>query len=299
MAELMTTREVAEYLRIKERKVYDLVRKGDIPCTRVTGKWLFPKALIDRWVGGRTETPDGLAEGAAAAPAPPPIVAGSHDPLLEWALRESGSDLALHPGGSLDGLRRLAAGEAVAAGTHAPDADGEYSGKSAAAALAGQPVVVLQWAWRRQGLVLAPGNPHGLKGIAELAKPGVRVALRQEGSGSRLLLEQLLARAGMELGDLDGLDQVARGESDLARAILTGKADAGLAIEASAREHRLDFVPLARERYDLVLLRRAYFEPPIQALLAFARTTRFAERVGEFGGYDVDALGAVIFNAPG
>ena len=298
MAELMTTREVAEYLRIKERKVYDLVRNGGIPCTRVTGKWLFPKALIDRWVGGRTEMPEGLAGEPAPAPAPPPIVAGSHDPLLDWALRESRSDLALHPGGSLDGLRRLAAGAAVAAGTHAPDEDGGYGGKSVAGALAGQPAVVVEWAWRRQGLVVAPGNPHGLASISDLAKPGLRVVLRQEGSGSRLLLEQLLARAGLAVGDLDGLDAVAHGESDLALAVLAGKADAGLAIEASAREHRLGFVPLARERYDLVLMRRAYFEPPIQALLAFARTRRFAERAGEFGGYQVGGLGKVVFNAP-
>ncbi len=298
MSELMTTREVADYLRIKERKVYDLVRNGDIPCTRVTGKWLFPKALIDRWVGGRTEMPDGLAAEAAPASAPPPIVAGSHDPLLDWALRESRSDLALHPGGSLDGLRRLAAGAAVAAGTHAPDEDGAYSAKSVAGALAGQPAVVLEWAWRRQGLVVAPGNPHGLTSISDLAKPGLRVTLRQEGSGSRLLLEQLLARAGLAVGDLGGLDRVAHSESDLALAVLAGKADAGLAIEASAREHRLDFVPLARERYDLVLMRHAYFEPPIQALLAFARTRRFAERAREFGGYEVGALGTVVFNAP-
>ncbi len=297
MPELMTTREVADYLRIKERKVYDLVRNGAIPCTRVTGKWLFPKTLIDRWVGGRTEMPDGLADENASIAAPPPIVAGSHDPLLDWALRESRSDLALHPGGSLDGLRRLAAGEAVAAGTHAPDEDGEYSAKSVAGALAGQPVVVLEWAWRRQGLVVAPGNPHGLKSVADLAKPGLRVALRQEGSGSRLLLAQLLSRTGIAVSDLGGLKQVAHSETDLAIAVLAGKADAGLAIEASAREHRLDFIPLARERYDLALMRRAYFEPPIQALFAFAKTRRFAERAGEFGGYEVGGLGNVVFNA--
>ena len=297
MPELMTTREVADYLRIKERKVYDLVRNGDIPCTRVTGKWLFPKTLIDRWVGRRTEIPDGLA-GEAVPAAPPPIVAGSHDPLLDWALRESRSDLALHPGGSLDGLRRLAAGAVIAAGTHAPDEDGKYGAEYIAGALAGQPAVVLEWAWRCQGLVVAPGNPHGLKSVADLARPGLRVALRQEGSGSRLLLEQLLTRAGVAAGDLGGLDQVAHSETDLALAVLAGKADAGLAIEASAREHRLDFVPLARERYDLVFMRRAYFEPPIQALLGFAKTRRFTERVREFGGYDVGGLGNVIFNAP-
>ena len=85
----MTTREVAEYLRIKERKVYDLVRDKRIPCTRVTGKWLFPKHLIDHWLATGTEFPDR----AAALEPTPAVCAGSHDPLLEWCLRESGCEV--------------------------------------------------------------------------------------------------------------------------------------------------------------------------------------------------------------
>src|SRR3546814_23014 len=78
--DMMTTREVADYLRIKERKVYDLVRLNRIPCTRVTGKLLFPKNLIDRWMADSTAT--AATEGAA----PPPVMAGSRDPLLDWAV---------------------------------------------------------------------------------------------------------------------------------------------------------------------------------------------------------------------
>ncbi|MDH3791906.1 MAG: helix-turn-helix domain-containing protein, partial [Rhodospirillales bacterium] len=95
MHDFMTTKEVADYLRIKERRVYELVRRRAIPCTRVTGKWLFPRTLIDVW----------LAESAAGQGSTriqaPPVVAGSHDPLLDWAARESGCGLALLPGGSL------------------------------------------------------------------------------------------------------------------------------------------------------------------------------------------------------
>ena len=98
--DLLTTKEVADYLRIKERRVYELVRQGAIPCTRVTGKWLFPRVQIDLW----------LAENAAGEQtvAPPPVIAGSHDPLLDWAVKESGCGLALLPGGSLDGIDRFA-----------------------------------------------------------------------------------------------------------------------------------------------------------------------------------------------
>jgi putative molybdopterin biosynthesis protein len=298
MPDLMTTKEVADYLRIKERKVYDLVRAGDIPCSRVTGKWLFPKALIDLWVARSTELPEGLPAAAAAGARPPLVVAGSHDPLLEWALRESGSDLALHPGGSLDGLRRLGAGEAVVAGSHAPDDDGGYHGKVAARALEGRPIVVLAWAWRRQGLVVAKGNPHSLSAISDLVRNGVRVALRQEEAGSQLLLLRLLERAGIDREALHAVDGPARSESEVARAVVEDRADAGLAIEAAARGSGLDFVPLHRERYDLVMARRDYFEAPIQALLSFARSKAFARRAKDLGGYDIDELGTVVFNAP-
>jgi len=299
MPELMTTREVAEYLRIKERKVYELVRTGGIPCSRVTGKWLFPKALIDIWVSRSTELPEGLpASAAAPSIEPPAVVAGSHDPLLEWALRESGSDLAMHPGGSLDGLKRLAAGEAAVAGCHAPDADGGYGGVTAAEALQGRPIVVIAWAWRRQGLVVAPGNPHGLAGIGDLARPGLRVTMRQQEAGSQLLLLRLLAKAGLDTAVLETLDRPARSESDAALAVQQGKADAGLAIEAAARQHGLDFVPLHRERYDLVMRRRDYFEAPLRGLLAFAGSAAFRLRAGEMGGYEIGDLGSIIFNAP-
>ena len=94
MPDLLTTDEAATYLRLSERKLYELVANGAVPCTKVTGSWLFPKAALDRWVAA------GLVAAAPLAQAPaPPIVGGSHDPLLEWALRESGSGLGEPAGG--------------------------------------------------------------------------------------------------------------------------------------------------------------------------------------------------------
>src|SRR5262245_39604399 len=119
MPELMTTEEAATYLRLSERKLYELVSNGAVPCTKVTGKWLFPKAALDRWLASGLVAPVALAQ----APAPP-IVGGSHDPLLEWALRESGCALASLPEGSESGLRRLARGGATAAGIHLHRRDG-------------------------------------------------------------------------------------------------------------------------------------------------------------------------------
>jgi len=296
--EFMTTREVAAYLRIKERRVYELVRQRAIPCTRVTGKWLFPRALIDLWLA---ENADGEA---AARPVPPGAIAGSHDPLLDWAVRACPCGLALLPGGSLDGIRRFAAGEAVAAGLHLLDAEsGDYNVPALGASLAGPTltragVVLVEWARRRQGLVVAAGNPHGIQSLRDLAGEGLRVIPRQQEAGSHLLFAHLLEREGLAAGDLAIVDETAHTETDLGLAILEGHADAGLAIEAVAHTLKLGFVPLARERYDLLLRRRDYFEPPLQALFALTRTAGFRDRAARLGGYDISGLGTVRYNGP-
>ena len=294
LRDMMTTREVAEYLRIKERKVYDLVKAHRIPCTRVTGKWLFPRQRIDAWVDQSAD--DGAPRTGVP---PPPVVAGSHDPLLEWCLNQAGSGLAMLPGGSLHGLERLAAGEAAICGLHVLDGEsGDYNLPQVRHSVGGLGVVVVEWAWREQGLVVADGNPLAIAGLADLRARGVRVAQRQAGSGSHILFGQLLARAGIAMSDLNLLDEPARSETELAAAVLDGKADAGLAVAAVARQLRLGFVSLHRERYDLAMRRRDYFEPPFQTLLTFARRPAFAARAAELGGYDVAGLGSVVYNGP-
>ena len=287
--DMMNTREVAEYLRIKERKVYDLVRARKIPCSRVTGKWLFPKAQVDAWVAQLSDGAEPVAAGA--------VLAGSHDPLLEWAVRESRCGLAIRPGGSRDGLALLAAGAAMLAGIHLIEDDGGYNIAAAAGTMPARDFVVLAWARREQGLIVAAGNPHNIGGLSDLRSRKLRLMPRQEEAGSQALLLHLLDKAGMKSSDVHSVPAVALSESDLASAIAEGKADAGLGIRSVARQFKLGFVPLHTERFDLVMRRRDYFEAPVQKLMAFARTPGFASRAAELAGYDVDALGSVIFNA--
>ena len=214
------------------------------------------------------------------------------------------------PGGSLDGIKRFADGGAIAAGLHLLDAEsGAFNLPALTAglggpALAGAGVVLLEWAWRQQGLVVAAGNPHGIATLGDLATrrgldgERLKVMGRQAGAGSHLLLADLLAREGLSFDDLDFLDETARGETDLGLAVLEGRAAAGLAIEAVARSLKLGFVPLLRERYDLLLRRRDYFEPPLAALFAFARGEAFGARAARMGGYDVSGLGTTRYNGP-
>jgi excisionase family DNA binding protein len=286
---MMDVREVAAYLRLKERRIYDLAHHQAIPHVRATGKLLFPRRQIDAW----------LAAKSAVAPAAhgPPLVAGSHDPLLEWAARESGSGLAILACGSRAGIAHLARGEATLAAVHWRDArTGEDNIPLIRAALAGTDIVALEWARRSQGLLVAAGNPLRIRALADLARKRLRVALRQPDAGSHRLFEHLLAAAGLRYEHLERLPRTIRAETDLAAAIAAGHADAGFGIEAAARAHGLAFIPLAVERMDLVARRRDAFEPPLQALLAFARTAEFRAHAETLGGYDVSATGRVMFN---
>ena len=113
MPDLLTTDEAAAYLRLSERKLYELVANGAVPCTKVTGKWLFPRAELDRWLVAGLIAPAGVAH----APAPP-IVGGSHDPLLEWALRESGSRPREPAGRQRGGLAAAGARRSDRGGIH-------------------------------------------------------------------------------------------------------------------------------------------------------------------------------------
>jgi excisionase family DNA binding protein len=289
LTEYLTTKELAELLRIKERKVYDLAASGAIPCSRAMGKLLFPRAAVEAWVAQHSSGT--VAPLGAEHPA---VILGSSDPLLEWALRESRSGLASFLDGSMDGLERFARGEGVATGLHVFDAaSGDWNQAVATARFAGQPVVLAQWAWRDRGLIVARGNPNKLRGVDDLA--GLRIVPRQAAAGSQVLLEHLLQKAGIAAGDIHQLPQ-ARSESDAALAVLEGKADAALGLSSLAKQYQLDFVEIIKERFDLLVWRRDWFEPAFQDLLEFCRSKRFLEKAQEMGGYDVSGLGRVHFN---
>src|SRR5690606_3006767 len=165
--DLMTVSEVADYLRVRERTIYELVRTQRIPSCKLSGKLLFPKRLIELWVAQSADYPQATVHLSA----PPPVIAGSHDLLLEWSVRESNCDLAILVGGSTAGLHRLLAGQAVACGRHLTDPEsGEYDASALTRTWPGLVFVVIEWARRLQGLVVASGNPLKIGSIADLRK---------------------------------------------------------------------------------------------------------------------------------
>ncbi len=281
----LTTREVAELLRVKERKIYDLAASGGIPHRRVTGKLLFPNSEILAWIEGGDDGP--------ARPRPA-VLAGSHDPLLDWAVRDSGAALATLFNGSAEGLRRFSEGRAALAGIHLPDPEGWNVQSAETAGLRG--CVLIAWAVRARGLILSHRVREDVRGVADLR--GRRVVLRQPGAGGTAIFEDLLTRAGLAPDDLIVSAGIARTESDAAAAVAAGEADAALGIEAMARQFRLPFLSLVEERFDLLVDRRAYFTEPVQTLFAFARTGSFRRKATAMGGYRLAGLGTVRWLSP-
>jgi putative molybdopterin biosynthesis protein len=286
MNEYLTTRELADLLRIGERKVYDLAASGEVPCVRAVGKLLFPRAEITSWLNASRSGPQ------VAEPTLPPIIAGSHDPLLDWALRESRSELASFYDGSYDGLERLAARSAQAAGLHIREEDGWNRG-ALREAVGEAPVVLVEIAKRQRGLLLAPSTT-GIADFADLA--GRRVVLRQGSAASQREFEARLAAAGLSDEDIAPLPARARTEEELAIALHDGKAEAGFGLGALAGLYGLKFVPLSVERFDLAVWRRAWFDPPLQKLMTFLASPSCATRAAELPGYDLSGLGTVHHN---
>ena len=297
--EYLTARELAELLRVRERKVYELAAAGDVPCSRATGKLLFRRAAVDAWLARVSSGPECTDERSRAA-----VFAGSHDPLLEWALRESGAELATYFDGSLDGIERFAARAAIASALHviAPDPGGTASARGEEALwnvplvrerFAAEPIVLMAFARRERGWVVERGAEPPPSDLAYLC--GRRLVPRQPGAGSQVLLERLLERAGIESSEFERVSR-ARTESEAVLAVAEGRADLAFGLPSLAAQFGLDFAPLASERFDLLVERRAWFDPPLQRFVAFCRSAAFEERAKALPGYDTSAFGAVRFN---
>ena len=290
----LTVKEVAALLRVKERKVYDLVSAGDIPCSRAMGKLLFNRQAVERWLSGHTSGEAGTRTDSPSEPRPN-VFLGSHDPLLDWALRESRCGLATFFDSSRDGLERFAAHEGLAAGVHIPNKGEGWNTEAVEKRFGSEPVVLVEWAKRLRGLIVAPGSEMRFPNFGALA--GHKVAVRQAEAGSQVLFDRLMREAGLAADAVEPIGPVLS-ETDSALMVADGKADAAFGLKAIARQYRLGFAPVIVERYDLLVCRRAWFEPPFQTLLAFCREQAFIRRAEEMEGYDVTRLGRVYFNGP-
>jgi putative molybdopterin biosynthesis protein len=228
------------------------------------------------------------------------VAVGSHDLVLDLAASElraadPGVTLASSNVGSLGGLVALRDGLCHVAGSHLLDPEtGEYTLPYVDRVLGDRDIAVVRLVHREQGLLVAPGNPLGLETIDDLARPGVRYVNRQRGAGTRVLLDHELRRRAIPSDAVTGYGREEHTHLAVAAAIAAGRADAGLGIMAAARAFQLDFVPVTREPYDLVLDAATLDEPVTAPLWALLEEPVFRRAVEGLGGYDTTETGRRI-----
>jgi putative molybdopterin biosynthesis protein len=225
------------------------------------------------------------------------VAIGSHDMILDLAasaLRSDDPGVTLASGnvGSLGGLIALRDGLCHLAGSHLLDPDtGEYTLPYVDRLLTGREVAVVRLVHRQQGLIVAPGNPLGIQGVGDLARPGLRYVNRQPGAGTRVLLDYELGRAGVEPDAVAGYGREEPTHLAVAAAVGAGRADCGLGVLAAARAFGLDFVPVTREPYDLVLDSQTFDDRLLAPLWRLLDSADFRAAVAELGGYDTTETG--------
>jgi molybdate transport repressor ModE-like protein len=206
---------------------------------------------------------------------------------LVTQLREGGGTVDINYRSSTEAVAALARGECDLAGFHLPV--GRFEGAAAAKYrpwLDAGRHAFLHLAYREQGLFVAKGNPKGVTGLADLARPDLRFVNRQQGSGTRVLLELLLAEAGIEPAAITGHDSAEFTHAAVAAYVASGMADVSFGVETAARRFGLDFIPVCRERYFLACDRAALAQPLLAAAAAAMAHAAFRAALAQLPGYD-------------
>ena len=284
MSEYLTTKEVAALMRVKQRRIYNLVARSDIPFSKTTGKLLFPKEAVLAWIN-KDNVP--VRSGQLT-------ISGSHDPLLEAVLRRSEAEIATIWNGSSSGLELVSSGRASAAVLHifCPD-DHSWNLRAVQAACTDKDVVLLHWAKRMRGLVMNRASADKVTSLADI-RPFC-LSRRQAGAGAQILFDCLLEQAGLGHNSLRQTEAF-HTELDSVLALLEGQADIAFGLQHLASRYNLAFLPLITEYVDIVVERKMAFEPAFQSLLAFCRTEAFTALADRFDGYDTNNLGVVRLN---
>jgi putative molybdopterin biosynthesis protein len=292
MEELLTTKELADLLRLNEKKVYQLIRGGDIPHVRIAGKWLFPKEHVMRWIDENVQRERNI------------LIVGSDDILLArllafYSREQFPQSLTFYSSvGSMKGIEALAHRKGQVCCVHLLDVQtGEYNLPFLNRHLAPQKYIVVNLCYRKQGLIIQKGNPLGIKDLRDVVKKGLRLINRNEGSGTRVLLEYLLGEKGLAGKEIVGFANEVDTHLEVALKVLFGEADVGLGIEYVAHLLPLDFIPLREERFDLVLPKELWPTQVIKRFLSYVNPAPLQRLMSSLPGYNLQDTGKIIFES--
>jgi putative molybdopterin biosynthesis protein len=298
--EMLTVKEVAEYLNLNEKIVYKLVREGKIPGTRVTGKWTFSRYLIQNWIESHSlEGFSGWQLPPRSSPSTDLFISGSNDLILDRVLSiilktEAPDILAYFSNtGSMGGLKALRMGKAHLAGIHLyhPES-GQYNTPYLEQHLARENILLYNLAYRTQGFIMKKAMQ--VTTISDIVERSLHFINREDGSGTRLLLDLLCREEGIDVMQIIGYDGEVFTHFEVGIAILKGEADVGLGIQSVAESLGLDFYPLRKERYDLVVPAENLSLRPVQVLFNVIHSSKFRQLAKGLAGYDLRDSGKLI-----
>jgi excisionase family DNA binding protein len=287
----MNVKQVAAYLHLNEKKIYALLQEGRLPGTKASGKWLFPRKLVDDWL---------LETSQVAALEDRLILTGSDDPLVDATIHAMASGLgdsalvAYTPVGTRTGLDLLAAHKAHGCLIHWGPAElAERNHLKLISAMRGvEEWALVRIARRAQGILLRR-NLSGITRLGQLMEPGLRWIARQEGSGSHHFFLTQLRQHGLSMINLDIVAEMPT-ERLAASSLARGLADCAPGCQAAAHEFSLGFLPLGWECLDLVVPRAVFFRPILQQFLAGIGSDETRYLAGEPVGYDLSESGKVV-----
>lgn len=292
----LDTQQVADYLGVHEKQVYTLIHDRGLPATKITGKWLFPRHLVDRWLEASVinlpQMPSILQAAAELL-----LIAGSDDPLLVRLIalyrREHPSNLVLQSrAGSSDGLTALKRGLVHIACVHLVDPQGGYTTDHVKEFL-GEDIAVVHFAERSQGVILKPGQRGSVKDLPEAFSSGLRWAIRAVGTGTRVLMDMEMDRLGVDPEPLLSGGIQVQSHLDAALLVRAGEADAAFGIKAAAHLAGCDFLPVRQERFDLIIRKENFFLPQIQDFIARMKVKEFEKMAASLTGYDLADTGKI------
>lgn len=304
-----TPEEIAKILKISRFTVYELIKRGDLVAYRVGERKMRIEAADLEHYKNKTKT---------AAPAQPPLPASEpvgkpmfgkqdgliicgQDVVLDILTRHLEKQMPYvrflrYYAGSVDGLTALYRGSANVVTAHLWDGDNdEYNVPYVRRLLPGQRAVIVNLVYRMEGFYVAPGNPKSIYDWPDLTRPDIRFVNRERGSGARVLLDEKLRQVDTDPFLIAGYEREEMSHLAVASCVARGEADVGLGVEKAAMQvSNLDFVPLQKERLDLVIHRRNLNIPHFQALLHTLRSPEFRDEVSGMSGYDISRMGDII-----
>ena len=297
MGELYSTKEIAKFLNVNEKMVYSLIAEKGLPASKVTGKWIFPINLVRQWVEAGTENYPQLAK------LPPyhglVLIAGSNDLLLDkiistFNLKHEDHMAMFGIAGSMGGLKALKQNLCHIAASHLVADNQDYNFPFLKDEMNHLPAVV-NFCFREQGIIVQKGNPKHIQSVNDLGKPGIKIINRQLGTGTRQLFDRELKTAGMASETLDGYDTALTRHMDVGLEILMNKVDAGPGIKPVASILGLDFIPICKERFDLLITKERFFDQGIQLFLSLLKGKVIQAAAEAYGGYDLSMTGKMIY----